>query len=109
MVHILYSFRYITKYILKIFEYQGLFDKDALSPFASIVDAIDEDDTTSHEDIFGIPKVSYEEISTEKKPTESDIQPPDLIDLFSDALSELGSISGESGEATKDKKKKTKK
>ena len=90
-------------------EATGLFDKDSSTPFASIVDSIVEDESTSPSEMFGIPEVSYEEIPTESKPTESDIQPPDLIDLFSNALSELGSISGESGAASKDKKKKSKK
>ena len=88
---------------------KDLFDKDPTSPFSSIVDAIAEDESTSPSEIFGIPEVSYEEISTDKKPGESDIQPPDLIGLFSDALSELGSISGESGESAEKKKKKSKK
>jgi hypothetical protein len=90
-------------------ESRNLFEKDTSSPFSSIVDAIAEDDSTSSSDIFGIPEVSYDEIPKESKPKESDIQPPDLIGLFSDALSELGSISGESGESTKGKKKKSKK
>ncbi|MCK4847933.1 MAG: hypothetical protein KAT16_02800, partial [Candidatus Heimdallarchaeota archaeon] len=90
-------------------EATSLFDKDPSSPFSSIVDAIAEDEATSPSEIFGIPKVSYEEIPADNKPSESDIQPPDLIDLFSDALSELGSISGESGDSTKKKKKKSKK
>ena len=74
-----------------------------------VVDAIAEDESTTPSEMFGIPEVSYEEIPAESKPAESDIQPPDLIDLFSNALSELGSISGESGESTKEKKKKGKK
>ncbi|MHA1945860.1 MAG: hypothetical protein ACW97W_07090 [Candidatus Hodarchaeales archaeon] len=90
-------------------EATGLFDKDSSTPFASIVDSIVEDESTSPSEMFGIPEVSYEEIPTESEPTESDIQPPDLIDLFSNALSELGSISGESGETSKEKKKKSKK
>ncbi|MHA1206490.1 MAG: hypothetical protein ACTSSO_02840, partial [Candidatus Hodarchaeales archaeon] len=88
---------------------KDLFDKDPISPFSSIVDAIAEDESTSPSDIFGIPEVSYEEIPVDKKPDESNIQPPDLKGLFSDALSELGSISGESGGFTKGKKKKSKK
>ncbi len=90
-------------------EAEELFDKDPTSPFSSIVDAIAEDESTTPSEIFGIPEVSYEEIPDDNKPSESDIQPPDLIGLFSDALSELGSISGESGESEKGKKKKSKK
>ena len=83
-----------------------LFDQEITSPITSIVDSIAEDEVTESTDIFGVPEVSYEEITPPEEPSKSDIKPPDLIDLFSDALSELGSIGGESGEGTKDKKKK---
>ncbi len=57
-------------------------------------------------DIFDVPEVSYEKITPNDEYKESEVQVPDLSDLFSDALSELGGISGEAGEAEKDKKKK---
>jgi hypothetical protein len=38
-------------------------------------------------------------------PKPSEVKPPDLIDLFSDALSELGTITGDSGKSRKKKGK----
>ncbi len=84
----------------------SLFDQEVTSPITSIVDSLTEDESVESKDIFGVPEVSYEEISSSEEPSKADVKPPDLIDLFSDALSELGSIGGESGEGSKDKKKK---
>ncbi len=57
-------------------------------------------------DIFDVPEVTYKTITPSDEDKKSEVQVPDLADLFSDALSELGGISGEAGEAEKDKKKK---
>ncbi|MHA2307350.1 MAG: hypothetical protein ACXACU_18370, partial [Candidatus Hodarchaeales archaeon] len=43
---------------------------------------------------------------SDQSPSESQVKPPELADLFSDALSELGGISGEKGELSAKKKKK---
>ncbi|MFW9855525.1 MAG: hypothetical protein ACFFFG_10715 [Candidatus Thorarchaeota archaeon] len=77
------------------------------SPVTSIIDALSEDETSTDKDIFDIPQVSYEEIpdkGPEEKLSETPaVQPPSLTDMFSDALSELGGISGKTGEKTKKK------
>lgn len=82
-----------------------LFDEDVTSPFSSFMDALSEDETTDTKDIFGVPEVSYEEIGEQETPKPAEVKPPDLIDLFSDALSELGSITGDSGKSRKKKGK----
>ncbi|MHA2174532.1 MAG: tetratricopeptide repeat protein, partial [Candidatus Hodarchaeales archaeon] len=82
-----------------------LFDKDVTSPFSSFMDALSEDESTDTKDIFGVPEVTYEEVGQQESPKPSEVKPPDLIDLFSDALSELGSIPGDSGKGEKKKKK----
>ncbi len=87
-------------------ETKSLFDTDITSSLDSVVDALVEDESGDTQDIFGIPEVSYEEISEPQTPKPAEVKPPDLIDLFSDALSELGSITGESGKKGKQKKKK---
>ncbi|MHA2387262.1 MAG: hypothetical protein ACXACW_00920 [Candidatus Hodarchaeales archaeon] len=87
-------------------ETKSLFDKGPTSSFDSVVDALAEDESSDTNEIFGIPEVSYEEISEPQTSKAAEVKPPDLIDLFSDALSELGSITGESGKKSKDKKKK---
>ena len=87
-------------------ETKSLFDTDITNSLDSVVDALVEDESGDTQDIFGIPKVSYEEISEPQTPKPAEVKPPDLIDLFSDALSELGSITGESGKKGKEKKKK---
>lgn len=83
----------------------SLFDEDVTSPFSSFMDALSEDETTDTKDIFGVPEVSYEEIVEPESPKPSEVKPPDLIDLFSDALSELGTITGDSGKSRKKKGK----
>lgn len=82
------------------------FDKD-VQPFSSIIESVIEDEEEKPIDIFEVPEVDYKEIPSEES-KESQVQVPDLADLFSDALSELGSISGEVGDLEKDKKKKRK-
>ncbi len=92
--------------------------KEKIEPFgdkvpesiSSIMSSITEDEKIE-EDIYKTPEVVYEEITTDSKPevqkqATPQVKPPDLADLFSEALSELGSISGESGGSGKDKKKK---
>ena len=54
--------------------------------------------STHTELILGLPEETKE----------SEVKIPDLADLFSDALSELGTISGEAGKADEEKKKKKK-
>ncbi|UCE14877.1 MAG: hypothetical protein JSV04_06760 [Candidatus Heimdallarchaeota archaeon] len=83
-----------------------LFDKE-IQPYSSIVKSLTEDEEAKSIDIFEVPEVEYKEIPSEES-KESQIQVPDLSDLFSDALSELGTISGEVGDMEKDKKKKKK-
>ena len=70
------------------------------------MDSLTEDEISEPTEMFGIPEVTYEEITEPKSSKPAEVKPPDLIDLFSDALSELGTISGESGKKTKEKKKK---
>ncbi|MFW9779918.1 MAG: hypothetical protein ACFFE8_13765 [Candidatus Heimdallarchaeota archaeon] len=76
-------------------------------PVTSIMDALSEDEMSGDKDIFSIPEVSYEEIPDkvpEEKLSEAPaVQPPSLTDMFSDALSELGGISGKTGEKAKKK------
>ncbi|MHA2094544.1 MAG: hypothetical protein ACW98F_07945, partial [Candidatus Hodarchaeales archaeon] len=95
--------------IKPIEETKSLFDTEVGSSIGSVVDALaeDEDEFSVTNDLFGIPEVSYEEISEQEVSKPAEVKPPDLIDLFSDALSELGSITGESGKKGKDKKKKS--
>ncbi len=87
-------------------ETKSLFDQDISSSLDSVVNALDEDDQSDTSELFGIPEVSYEEIAESESPKPTEVKPPDLIDLFSDALSELGTITGETGKKTKGKKKK---
>jgi hypothetical protein len=70
----------------------------------SIVDVLKREEEDQITDIFDVPKVEYQEITPSEESKESQIETPDLADLFSDALSELGSISGKSGKTEKDKK-----
>ncbi len=72
----------------------------------SIEDILIQEEESATKDIFDVPQVEYQEITPMKETEESLIKTPDLADLFSDALSELGSISGEAGESDKDKKRK---
>ncbi|MFX0172208.1 MAG: tetratricopeptide repeat protein [Candidatus Hodarchaeota archaeon] len=87
----------------------SVFGEKLPSSFSSVVDSLTEDEQSQDVDIFGVPEVSYEELAPQEvspeKPRESQVQPPDLADLFSDALSELSSIGGESGESPIDTKK----
>ena len=72
----------------------------------SFVDFLKRDEESKLTDIFDVPQVDYQEISPSEEPKDSQVQAPDLIELFSDALSELGTIGGETGESEKGKKKK---
>lgn len=72
----------------------------------SIDDVLKREEESETADIFDIPQVEYQEITPSEESKESQIETPDLADLFSDALSELGSISGKAGKADKDKKRK---
>ena len=89
---------------------EKIFDESKPSTFSSIIDSLTEDEESSEADVFKMPEVAYEEITPrdipKKVPEESQVKPPDLAALFSDALSELSSISGEPGEASQEKKKK---
>ncbi len=80
-----------------------IFDKKPADPFASVVSSLTEDEES---DPFMMPEVSYQKISKEDSGTDSQVKPPELAELFSSALSELGSISGEKGESAAKKKKK---
>lgn len=73
--------------------------------FDSVVDALTKEEETVTTDIFDVPKVDYNEITQPEETKESQVKIPDLADLFSDALSELGGISGKVGEIEKKKKK----
>jgi hypothetical protein len=87
----------------------SVFDEKLPTSLSSVVDSLTEDEQSQDADIFGVPEVSYEELAPQEVsseiPRESQVQPPDLADLFSDALSELSSIGGESGEIPSDTKK----
>ncbi|MFX0205532.1 MAG: hypothetical protein ACFFDT_06060 [Candidatus Hodarchaeota archaeon] len=87
----------------------SVFDEKLPSSLSSVVDSLKEDELSEDIDIFGVPEVSYEELAPQEvsleKPKEPQVQPPDLADLFSDALSELSSIGGESGESPGDREK----
>ncbi|MFX1515117.1 MAG: hypothetical protein ACFFC6_02330 [Promethearchaeota archaeon] len=71
----------------------------------SITEVLKQEETIST-DIFDVPKVDYQEIAPPDETKESEVKIPDLADLFSDALSELGTISGEAGSTDEEKKKK---
>lgn len=72
----------------------------------SIAEVLKQEEETVSTNIFDVPEVDYKEITPPEETEESDVQVPDLADLFSDALSELGTISGETGKADEEKKKK---
>jgi hypothetical protein len=72
----------------------------------SIVDVLKQEEKTISADIFNVPQVDYQEITPPEETKESEVKVPDLADLFSDALSELGTISGETGKPDEEKKKK---
>ncbi|MFX1504615.1 MAG: hypothetical protein ACFFDC_00730 [Promethearchaeota archaeon] len=72
----------------------------------SIVDVLKQEEKTVSTDIFDVPQVEYQEITPPEETKESEVKIPDLADLFSDALSELGTISGETGKREEEKKKK---
>ncbi|MFX0209345.1 MAG: hypothetical protein ACFFDT_25400, partial [Candidatus Hodarchaeota archaeon] len=72
----------------------------------SIVDVLKQEEKTISTDIFDVPQVEYQEITPSEETKESEVKIPDLADLFSDALSELGTISGETGKREEEKKKK---
>ncbi|UCG89880.1 MAG: hypothetical protein JSU57_05305 [Candidatus Heimdallarchaeota archaeon] len=76
------------------------------TPTGSIEDILTQEEESVAKDIFTVPQVEYQEITPIEEAKESQVKTPDLADLFSDALSELGSISGETGESDKDKKRK---
>ncbi len=86
-------------------EEPSLFSSDLPESFSSIAKSLSEDEP-SKEEPFSIPEVEYKEVKEPEVISEQQVHPPDLADLFSDALSELGGISGEKGQAVKDKKKK---
>ncbi|MFX0122094.1 MAG: hypothetical protein ACFFAE_00520, partial [Candidatus Hodarchaeota archaeon] len=71
-----------------------------------IADLLKQEEETVSTDIFDVPKVDYQEITPPEETKESEVKIPDLADLFSDALSELGTITGESGKTDEKKKKK---
>ncbi|UCG04120.1 MAG: hypothetical protein JSW11_09055, partial [Candidatus Heimdallarchaeota archaeon] len=72
----------------------------------SIADVLKQEEETVSTDIFDVPQVDYQEITPPEETKESEVKIPDLADLFSDALSELGTISGEAGQTDEEKKKK---
>ena len=74
----------------------------------SVTEALKQEEETISSDIFDVPQVEYQEISPPEVIKESEVMVPDLADLFSDALSELGTISGEAGKAEEQQKKKKK-
>ena len=76
------------------------------SQVESIVDVLKQEEKTISTDIFDVPQVDYQEITPPEETKESEVKIPDLADLFSDALSELGTISGETGKPDEEKKKK---
>ena len=80
-----------------------IFGKESDDPLASIVTSLAEDEKS---DPFMVPRVSYKEIPQEESSSDSQVKPPELAELFSSALSELGGISGEKGESPEKKKKK---
>jgi hypothetical protein len=82
---------------------KSIFDEETADPFASVVSSLAEDEES---DPFMMPEVPYEEITQEDSATDSQVKPPELAELFSSALSELGGISGEKGEPRSKKKKK---
>lgn len=93
----------------EIISEQDVFSEETPSPITSVVDALLEDEKSTEADIFGVPEVAYQEITPKEKPEEDQeplVQPPNLADLFSDALSELSSISGETGVSKKKEEKK---
>ncbi len=72
----------------------------------SIANVLKQEEKTVSTDIFDVPQVVYQEITPPEETKESEVKIPDLADLFSDALSELGTISGEAGKPDEEKKKK---
>ncbi|MFW9903583.1 MAG: tetratricopeptide repeat protein [Candidatus Thorarchaeota archaeon] len=76
------------------------------SQIESIADVLNQEEKTVSTDIFDVPQVDYQEITPPQETKESEVKIPDLADLFSDALSELGTISGETGKGDEEKKKK---
>ncbi|MHA2225712.1 MAG: tetratricopeptide repeat protein [Candidatus Hodarchaeales archaeon] len=84
----------------------SIFDKKVPDSVSPAVKALIEDEKPELTDPFEVPEVAYKEITPVDETTDSQVKTPDLVDLFSDALSELSSISGEKGEADKDKKKR---
>ena len=84
-------------------------DEEVSEQLPELFKALTLEEETEPAGIFDVPQVDYQEITPNEEAEESKIQTPDLADLFSDALSELGSISGTAGEPEEDKKKKKKK
>ncbi len=85
----------------------SLFKKEVPDSLSSIVRAISEDEQYLSSEELNIPKVAYGEVKEESKELskETKVKPPDLAELFSDALSELSSIGGESGKEEKKRKR----
>ncbi len=84
-------------------------DEEVSEQLPELFKALTLEEETEPAGIFDVPQVDYQEITPNEEAEESKIQTPDLADLFSDALSELGSISGTAGEPEEDEKKKKKK
>ncbi|MFX1537506.1 MAG: hypothetical protein ACFFDI_25135, partial [Promethearchaeota archaeon] len=74
----------------------------------SITEVLKQEEETISTDIFDVPQVDYQGVTPPEETKESEVKIPDLADLFSDALSELGTISGEAGRTDEEKKKKKK-